>query len=163
MVFHVAKPSFEIVTIGISKIIGLKSLPSVFSIVFSFSTDKTLDYETLRYCTNEWRMMNRYLLKDFYVLTPYNNVTDDSNWTVYEYYDSCDDSGVIQAFRQAQCELEECIVKIKGVKPNKLYILEDQEENNSVYSVTGDELMNGFKIKLKEKRSSALIFIRRVE
>ena len=131
-----------------------------FSITAGFYTDKKMDYEPLKACTKEWREMNKYILKDFYVLTPYNGVNNDKNWTVYEYYDPQDDSGVIQAFRQAECETNLCKVIVKGVDPNKYYTLTDVEGNNSLAKIKGSMLLKGYNIRLNQKRSSALIYIK---
>ena len=134
-----------------------------FSITAGFYFDKTVDYKVLRNAIKEWKTMNKYILKDFYVLTPYNGVNNDDNWTVYEYFDPIDESGVIQAFRQANCEDDECIVKVKGVNINEYYSLIDEEGNNSLINIKGSELLNGCTIKLNEKRASSLIYIKHLE
>ena len=129
------------------------------SITAGFHTDKNMDYNTIKNCVNEWREMNKYILKDFYVLTPYNGVNNDKNWTIYEYFDPLANSGVIQAFRQAECESDTYKVFIKGIDRDKHYTLTDVDSGNTVIN-SGSELLNGYIIKLNQKRTSALIYIK---
>ena len=66
---------------------------------FYHETDRTC-FERLRFALNEWKKVNPYLLKDFYVLTPWHGYLEDDNFTSYAFIDPETEKGVLFAFSQ---------------------------------------------------------------
>lgn len=69
-----------------------------------FVQDPNQNFDILRFGLNEWKEINRYLLKDFYTLTPWRNQFDTFNFTSFAYFDENEQRGVLFAFRQENCE-----------------------------------------------------------
>ena len=134
----------------------------VFNYGFEYTQDKTLDYDTLRQGIQEWKRVKEYFYNDFYVLTPWHSEPETDKWTVYMFLNSTTQEGVIQAFRQENCEEDSIEVNIKGVEKESYYNIEDIEGANSVNNIKGEDLLSGFRISLSEKRTSTLLFIKRV-
>ena len=125
--------------------------------------DNTIDFELIRECQKEWNKVNKYFYKDFYNLTPHHSINNDKEWTVYEYFDSENNSGVIQAFRQANCEDNSVIVSVAGIDDNKYYQLVDADNVNSITKVKGSMLKKGYTISSSEKRTAFVIYINEVK
>jgi alpha-galactosidase len=126
---------------------------------YEWTLDPTLDYSLLKSCQKEWDDMKWLLSKDFYNLTPYHTISDDTGFAAYEYFDPESDKGLIQAFRQADCEDPTVEIKVKGLQDNKYYSLTDLEGVNSLARVSGARLAEGYLVRLNNKRSSAMIYI----
>ncbi len=101
-------------------------------------------------------------MKDFYILTPYNDVNNTVNWTVFEYFDSKLDRGVIQAFRPENSEEDSCNIIVSGVSPNEYYTITDAEGYNFVNKIKGSILLQGYTLFLPNQRSSNIIYISKI-
>lgn len=120
---------------------------------------ETLDWETLRRGQRDWAEISPYLLKDFYVLTPFRATDDGSGWTVFLYYDPERDAGALQAFRPADCAEETCRIRMRGVAPDRYYRLRDPEGGNGVERIQGDQLIAGYLLRAEKPRTSLLLFV----
>ena len=129
---------------------------------YAWTHDEKLDYELLRYHQNEWRQIVDYFYKDFYVLTPMREVNDEENWTVYEYFDSGKNSGVLQAFRPKNSEESQITIKLKGVKEDSFYSINDFDDNMDIPRISGRMLKNGLTLRLPQ-RGSLVLEIQEVE
>ena len=129
---------------------------------YAWTHDEKLDYELLRYHQNEWRQIVDYFYKDFYVLTPMREVNDEENWTVYEYFDSEKNSGVLQAFRPKNSEESQITIKLKGVKEDSFYSINDFDDNMDIPRISGRMLKNGLTLRLPQ-RGSLVLEIQEVE
>jgi alpha-galactosidase len=69
-----------------------------------FVQDPDQDFGILRFGLREWDKVKPYLLKDFYVLTPWHSERDTTGFTAYCYYDPEAEKGVLLAFRQERCQ-----------------------------------------------------------
>lgn len=74
-----------------------------FNVDSQFVQDPNQDFDMLRFGLKEWKAVSHYLLKDFYVLTPWHNESDVFDFTAFCYYDPGTEKGVLLAFRQEQC------------------------------------------------------------
>jgi hypothetical protein len=70
-----------------------------------FVQDPDQDFNVLRFGLREWDKVKPYLLKDFYVLTPWHSERDTTGFTAYCYYDPEASKGVLLAFRQERCQV----------------------------------------------------------
>lgn len=118
-----------------------------------------LDWDVLKRGETEWKEISKYFYSDFYVLTPFRSTTDRENWTVYEYFDSETDGGVVQAFRLPECNEEVYMAKVKGVNPDRYYVLRDVDGVNSFARIKGSALMKGLPIRAAASRSAVTIYI----
>jgi hypothetical protein len=53
-----------------------------------------------------------YLLKDFYVLTPWHSQEDKSGFTAYSFYDGDEQRGVMLLFRMEACSEDRLTVRL---------------------------------------------------
>ena len=65
-----------------------------------FVYSSTQNFDILRFGLQEWDSIKSYLLKDFYVLTPWHSKTETDDFTAFCYVDPEDNSGILLAFRQ---------------------------------------------------------------
>ena len=119
----------------------------------------TIDFDMYRQGLAEFNEIKKYLLKDFYSLTPYRGIADDTNWTAFMYFDPESDSGVIQAFRQTLCEEKSITVNVKGVSANKYYSIRDIDGNLSIARIKGSALQNGLRLQAKNARTAITLYI----
>ena len=69
-----------------------------------FIFDEAQNFDILRFGLHEWKKVNPYLLKDFYVLTPWHTEQENDGFTAYCFMDPETEKGVLLAFRQERCE-----------------------------------------------------------
>lgn len=119
----------------------------------------TIDWDLYRQGMNEFNQMKKYLLKDFYALTPDHSTSDDTKWTAYEFFDEKTDSGLIQAFRQTECPDKTLTIYPKGLKENGYYSVRDVDGNLSIAKIRGGALMKGFKLTAASARTSIMLYI----
>lgn len=119
----------------------------------------TIKWDSIVSSRNEWKEANKYFLKDFYVLTPYRGVNNESDWTSYMYWDNDTDSGLLQAFRQRDCSYDSITVNVKGVNADRYYKVRDIDGNQSVARIKGSELKNGLKITASSARTAVVLYI----
>lgn len=61
------------------------------------------DFEALRFGFAEWNKVKPYLLKEFYVLTPWHESSDTTDFTSYCFFDPETEKGYLFVFRQERC------------------------------------------------------------
>lgn len=128
----------------------------VLNVDSQFVQDPGQDFSVLRAGLEEWKKLNRYLLKDFYILTPWRNKDQKDGFTAYSFYDPEEEKGFILLFRMEQCENEFLKIKIPYVRPGCMYTLTD-EDSRETFAISAEELIVTF--KLIEKRSARLVWI----
>jgi len=121
--------------------------------------DPNTDFDMLRFGVNEWNSVKDYMLKDFYVLTPWKPEGDRKNWTSYIYYDPETDSGVLFGFRMEECEKPSCTVALSMLNAEKEYEFIDADKG-LIGCFNGEDLINGYKLEQNNPRSASLIFIK---
>ena len=131
----------------------------VFNISAQWVQDPGTDFEMIRFGMDEWKLANKYLLKDFYVLTSWKPESDKTDWTAYMFYDPETDSGALFGFCMEDCKKESCTVKLSMLDPNKTYELEDADKG-MIGSFSGSELNKGYTLSHDKPRSASLIFVK---
>ncbi|MGN1345860.1 MAG: alpha-galactosidase [Eubacteriales bacterium] len=117
-----------------------------------FVQDPNQDFSILRFGLNEWAKVKPYLLKEFYVLTPWHDKNDREGFTAFSYYDDDNARGVLLLFRMEDCEADTLTVRLPYVKGSCRLTDEDSGES---WTEEGSALS----FRLPEKRSSRLIWI----
>jgi alpha-galactosidase len=121
--------------------------------------DPKTDFELIRFGIKEWESVRDYLLKDFYLLTPWNGPTDKTHWTSYVYFDPEKDSGVLLAFRMEDAKESSCSLALTMLVPGHVYELLDADKG-VIGKFKGSELAAGYAVDHPQPRSAALIHIR---
>ena len=119
-----------------------------------FVQDPDQDFGMLRFGLNEWKQMNPYLLKEFYVLTPWHREHERGSFTAYSFFDPETETGVLLAFRGEDCgqsEVSLCLPFTQG----KDYILTDADSGKTI--TTKDE----FDLYFECPRQARLLFVKR--
>ncbi len=128
---------------------------SVLNIDSQFVYDETQNFDILRFGLAEWKKVSPYLLKDFYVLTPWHSEFDTTDFTAFCYYDPEQERGVLFAFRQEHCERNECTVKLPFAENNDNYTMTDEDTGSS--SIVCGEI----KLSFDSPRSAKLLWIKK--
>ena len=123
--------------------------------------DPATDFELIRSGLREWGTVKEYLLKDFYLLTPWHGPTDRTQWTSYVYFDPERDSGVLLAFRMEEAAERSYVHRLTMLNPDRTYELRDAD-TGVIGRFTGRELAEGYTVTHPKSRSAALIYIVRV-
>lgn len=134
------------------------SFSSCFTLSGAFS-DENYPYEALRKAIDENKRFAKYILKDYYALTPYCDITNQTDWQAYMFFDREKDSAVLVVFRPAKSPVGEKIIKVKGVSVGNHYNLIDEDGLNDLLNVSGEQLLSGITVKLDSPRSTALYWI----
>ncbi len=124
-----------------------------------YHDEDMIDWDTLKQGLKEWEYISKYFYKEYYTLTPYAYVTDDTVWTSFMYFDKESDSGVIQAFRQPNCADDRVTVKVKGVNPDNYYEVRDLDRVNTIARVKGSQLMEGLTLYAENPRTAIVIYL----
>lgn len=123
-----------------------------------FVQDPDQNFDMLRFGLREWKSLRKYLLKDFYVHTPWHSEQDRSGFTAYSFFDPEEEKGVLLMFRMEACGLDSLCVKLNYAQTGAKYRLTDAD-SGVLEEVEGSELRKGKTFTLAEKRSSRLIWI----
>ncbi|MCQ2463679.1 MAG: hypothetical protein MJ177_09830, partial [Clostridia bacterium] len=116
------------------------------------------NFPMTRFGLNEWKKVRPFLLKDFYVHTPWHSKNDTSGFCAFSYYDSETEKGVITAFRQETCEENELKITVEYADKQRSYTLCDEDSGN-VTKYSGEELCEGISIFFDSPKSSHLFWI----
>ena len=110
-------------------------------------------------CIAEYKRLRPFVLKRRFLLTPQAKSLQD--WTVWQFHDPDNDNGAILAFRE-QSPNEKLTVRLKGLKPETRYELENADTGEIVVK-SGEQLMReGLTIVISETSGSALLWVSRV-
>ena len=93
--------------------------------------DESQNFDILRFGINEWKKVKPYLLKEFYVLTPWHKEKDKTGFTAYCYYDPEKEEGVILAFRQEDCLVDTLTVSLPFIE-NCEYSITDEDSGKTM-------------------------------
>ena len=116
--------------------------------------DPNTDFETLRFGFSEWDKVKPYLLSEFYVLTPWRENVDRSDFTAYCFFDPQTETGYLFTFRLEHCVREKLTVNLPFAN-GEMYILTD-EDTGAEINCTGKT-----EIFFDAPRSSKLFFIKK--
>ncbi len=95
-----------------------------------FSLEPQPDFDMLRYGMKRWREISSYLLKEFYVLTPWHSHVDKTGFTSFAYYDPDTKKGVLFAFRREECENDTLSLELPFMKDGVSCTFTDEDDGN---------------------------------
>lgn len=135
----------------------------LYKMVFLFYTAEEDFYSSVKEYVAEYYKFAEYLYGDYYLLTEWHAAVDTSGWTAWEFFDNDQEKGVIQLFRQDNCESSSYTAKLKGLDPNAYYKLYRFDGSILQEKVKGRFLMDeGYRFSLNNKRESDVVFIEKV-
>ena len=109
----------------------------VLNVDSQFVQDPDQDFNVLRFGLREWDKVKPYLLKDFYVLTPWHSERDTTGFTAYCYYDPEAEKGVLLAFRQERCQVDTLSFRLPFAQGEHTYCFRDEDTGN-IFTSDGD-------------------------
>ncbi|MCQ2445605.1 MAG: alpha-galactosidase [Clostridia bacterium] len=120
-----------------------------------------LDYDLMRRNYNEWKSVRHLLTRDFYALTPWHHENSRTSWTAFAYDAPERGESLLLVFRMEEAEAESYTAKLKFAEDDKTYLLTDAD-TGKVTKMSGKALKEqGYTVSLKEKKTSALIRIKK--
>ena len=132
----------------------------VLNVVSQYAQDPDQDFGPLRRGMKEWKRMNRYLLGEFYVLTPWHTEEEKTGFTAYCFFDPEEEAGVLLAFRQEKCDEERLPVTLPFVGTDETALLTDEDSGEEL-RVTGSEMRRrGFELAFPTPRCARLLWVR---
>lgn len=121
-----------------------------------FVQDPDQNFGILRFGLQEWKRINRYLLKDFYVHTPWHTQDDRAGFTSFSFFDPEEEKGILLMFRMEQCGIDTLTVRLPYAECGAEYTLTNTD-SGEVITCSGEELKKkGFTCVIGEKRESRL-------
>ena len=119
-----------------------------------FVQDPDQDFGVLRFGLCEWKTVCPYLLKEFYVLTPWHSEHEKNSFTAYSFFDPESESGVLLAFRGEDC-VESNLTLSLPYANGENYVLTDAD--------TGAEFTTdgSFTLTLANPREARLLHLRK--
>ncbi len=124
-----------------------------------FVQDPDQDFDILRTGLREWKRLAPYMLKDFYVLTPWHTREDKTSFTAYCYFDPESGEGALLAFRQERCQAEEVQLTLPFARERGCCLTD--EDSGETLRVSGDEMRGkGFALSFDAPRSARLLWVR---
>ncbi len=135
----------------------------VLNVDSQFVQDPGQDFGLLRRGLKEWKRVAPYLLKDFYVLTPWHTEADTSGFTAYAFYDPDARSGVLLAFRQEKCAEDTLALFLPFAKPDERFALVDEDSGVSMETEGESAAKGGVSLRFSHPREARLLWIRRRE
>ena len=120
--------------------------------------DPNLDYALLRRMIAECHQVQRYMMGDFYPLTACS--LDNDVWAAWQFDVSESGEGVVQAFRRAECSEQTARLKLRGLEPDRLYLVTDAD-TDGVQEIAGRHLMQpGLLVTIPDQPGAAVITYR---
>ena len=116
--------------------------------------DPNTDFELLRFGFREWNKIKSYLLREFYVLTPWRSEVDSSDFVSYCFFDPETETGYLFAFRQDNGRREKLTVSLPFAN-GEAYALTDEETGETI--ICNDKA----EIFLNAPKSSKIFFVKR--
>ena len=99
------------------------------------------------------------MLGDYYPLTPYS--LDTTSWIAWQFYRPDLGEGGVQAFRRPDAASDTLTVKLRGLVPQQRYEIENLDGGKEIR--TGEELMRGLDITLREKPAAAVLVLKAIK
>jgi len=122
---------------------------------FGYTIDEINDgseekYAWIRKRFEEYKKLRPYFSEDFYPLS--DKMPDRKSWCAWQYNRPEKDDGIIQVFKRELSPYTTAIYKLKGLNPDKTYVITDIDTEDLV-ELSGKELMEfGFEVAIKEDR-----------
>ena len=126
----------------------------VLNVDSQFVQDPDQDFDMLRWGLREWKQVNPYLLKDFYLLTPWHTEKDVYGFTAYAFRDPETASGVLLAFRQEKCMEDSLSVTLPFAVDGEGCTLKDKDTGETLTGSAGT-----FTLRFDQPRQARLLWI----
>lgn len=104
----------------------------------------------------EFKQYGSFFLSDFYPLSGLVAQRHGDRWIAGQWHDAKSGSGIILAFRRSLSENVTFAAGMKGIDPGAAYELEDCDCGKRT-TVSGSDLIKGYRIRIEDPRSSVLI------
>lgn len=101
----------------------------------------------------ELQSIRSYYLEDYYPLTGYEDNTGSDQFIAYQLNKPSDSTGRVLGFRRDACPKTQIEVRLRGLDPDKTYIVENQDSFERV-EMTGRQLSEKLVLALPEPRTS---------
>ena len=122
---------------------------------------KDHDYALLKKMIAEFHAVEKYLLGDFYPLTPHSLALDV--WAAWQFDRPELGEGMVQAFRRDESPYETARFKLRGLEPAATYRVNDVDQPQSAEARGKDLMETGLLVKLPQQRSSCIVRYQRVK
>ena len=104
----------------------------------------------------ECRRIAPLMFGDYYPLTPHS--LDTTSWIAWQFHRADFNEGIVQVFRRPDASSKTLAVKLHGLLPQQRYEIENLDGGKEVR--TGEQLMHGFDITLREKPAAAILVLK---
>jgi alpha-galactosidase len=104
----------------------------------------------------ECRRIAPLMLGDYFPLTPHS--LDTTSWIAWQFQRNDLGDGVVQAFRRPDAPNDTLTVKLRGLDALRRYEIENLDGGKETR--TGEELMRGYEITLREKPAAAVLVLK---
>jgi alpha-galactosidase len=104
----------------------------------------------------ECRRIAPLMLGDYFPLTAHS--LDTASWIAWQFHHASLGEGVVQAFRRPYATSDTLTVKLRGLDPRQRYEIENLDGGKEIR--TGEELMRGHIITLREKPAAAVLVLK---
>jgi alpha-galactosidase len=120
---------------------------------------REIDYDALRRLYQQWRQLSEFYYGDFYPLTPYTQ--DNREWVAWQFHAPERGAGVVQAFRRAECPVEQAQLKLRDLEPDATYTISVFDQPGTSQATGRDLMANGLSVVLPAKPSAVVVLYKR--
>ena len=131
----------------------------VLNVDSQFVQDEGQNFDMLRFGLSEWKRVNPYLLKDFYMHTPWHSEQDRMGFTAYSYFDEETKSGVLFAFRGEHCLDDTLHIKLPYIGADESFVLKDEDTKEELHIPGNQNKAQGITLEMNHPRMAKLMWI----
>ena len=136
-------------------------LPAI-NVDSQFVQDPEQDFEVLRTGLKEWKRVNPYLTKDFYVHTRWHTEEETTDFTAYSFYDSEKKEGVLLAFRQEECAEDTLTVHLPYIADGVNCEIVDEDSKETILMSSEELEEKGLSLTFEQPRTARLLWIKEI-
>ena len=126
------------------------------------TANQGVDHALLRKTVDDFRRVEKYLLGDFYPLTPYS--TGEDVWLGWQSDLPEQGEGMVQVFRRRSSFYESARLKLRGLEAKATYAVTNLDEPAARQELTGSDLLEkGLRVELPAQPGSALFIYRKLK
>jgi alpha-galactosidase len=96
------------------------------------------------------------MLGDYFPLTPHS--LDTTSWIAWQFQRNDLGEGVVQAFRRPDAPSDTLTVRLRGLDALRRYEIENLDGGKEIR--TGEDLMQGYEMTLREKPAAAVLVLK---
>ncbi len=131
----------------------------VLNVDAQFVQDPDQDFDLLRFGLREWKRLSPYLLKDFYVLTPWHSQEERDGFTAYCFFDRQARKGAMLLFRMEDCREAHLVLRLPFVRRESRCRLTDEDSGETLQMDGGRLQDEGISWHMPHPRSAKLVWI----